>query len=167
MPSDYTSAQLALLPDAVKQAYLDALAAQSDTVSVYEFMDNGQFSGVYTFARNKGTFQVTLPPRTTVLVPPVAPPGQVAVWDGSQWNLQLDTNPTGDLSDQPNPEYAANMAALSAERQKLALPFPEEPPVPNSLGHYPTCVLNQDETAWIYVYPDPLPNEENPLPPPP
>ncbi|MFZ6687495.1 hypothetical protein ACO0K0_07085 [Undibacterium sp. SXout11W] len=62
---------------------------QPDTMTGYQWGDDGQFIGLYPFPNNNDKEEVHLPPRTTL----TAPPNELAVdeeafWDGEQWLLR-------------------------------------------------------------------------------
>lgn len=58
----------------------------TEMITGYQWGDDGHYIGVYEFPNNLDKEEIALPPRTTLLAPPVVTePFKEAAWDGTQW----------------------------------------------------------------------------------
>ena len=143
--------------DAAVFARAAALAALPDFVTGYFVMENGRFGGPYTFPRNKDKEEIHWPPNVVGVPPPIASVGKEAFWNGTVWDIRDDTAPVS-YSDNPMPQ------PLPAPPNQQFLPMPQGVPQQDVNGNYPTTVLNEEGTAWVWKYPDVPTTVPDPVP---
>ena len=61
-----------------------------EMITGYQWGDSGAFIGAYSFPNNKDKVAVHMPPRTTMIQPPIAPAGKEAAYNeqAGEWYLR-------------------------------------------------------------------------------